>query len=45
MTPLSDAYISFASALGFTQDFRERVDGPPVMEYSTGFSVMEVSFQ
>nr|XP_009512319.1 PREDICTED: cysteine-rich hydrophobic domain-containing protein 2-like [Phalacrocorax carbo] len=43
MTLLSDIYITFAAALGFTQDFGERVDGPPVMEYSARFSVVEPS--
>ncbi|XP_009696946.1 PREDICTED: cysteine-rich hydrophobic domain-containing protein 2, partial [Cariama cristata] len=31
--------------LGFTQDFGDRVDGPPVMEYSTGFSMVEACFR
>lgn len=44
MTLLSDSYITFASALDFTQDLGERVDGPPVMEYSRGFSMVEVCF-
>lgn len=45
MTLVSDIYITFASALGFTQDFGEGVDGPLVIGYSTGFSMVEVCFQ
>lgn len=36
----SDVCITFASALSFTLQFEERVDGPPVMEYSAGFSMV-----
>ncbi|XP_010288248.1 PREDICTED: cysteine-rich hydrophobic domain-containing protein 2-like [Phaethon lepturus] len=45
MTLLSDIYITFASAHSFTQDFGEWADGPPVLEYSTGLSMVEVCFQ
>lgn len=45
MTLVSDIYINSASTLGFTQDFGERVDRPPVIGYSTGFSMLELCFQ
>ena len=45
MTLLSGIYITFASALDFTQGFWGKAGGPPVVEYLTGFSIVEICFQ